>query len=309
MTDFVTNITKASIIDADELTKFNAMVVYAATPELVADQLVSVSDSGPVKIFQFAKYANLSAISSALTDGADVTPVLLADSVTTITPAEYGNAVTVAKLADLESGNKAGLAASYLVGRNAGTSIDKRAITVLEAFSTTVIYPNSATAASNLATADNLDKTFANRLYNKLARTNVPAISGTSYLGIAHDDCLHDLRNDTASGGWTDVSKYADPQSVLKNEVGMFGGIRWIRSSNVTVTSDSNGAIDSYKVEVCGFNALGKGESSPLQLVVSGPFDILQRFVNFGWLWIGEFAVVDTASMVQGICASSVGAN
>ena len=310
MADFTTTITDAGVIDADELTAFEQGIIYGVSPELVADQVATIRVERMAKIIQFAKYANLSAATTALNDGEDVTSAALADSTSTLTPAEQGNVVTLAQLANIESGGRAWEAAGFLIGRNAGTSLDALAIAALEAFTTTLIYPNAATAVTNLATSDNLDKTFANRLYNKLARTNVPAISGgRTYMGIAHDDCLHDLRNDTANGGWTDVSKYADPQSVLANEVGMFGGIRWLRSSNVTVTADSNGTIDSYKVNVVGFNALGKGESQTLDFRMTGPFDKLGRFKNIGWYWVGKYGVIDTANMVQGLCASSVGAN
>lgn len=309
MADFTTTITDAGVIDADEVTQFEQGIIFGVTPELVADQAATVRSVARAKIIQFAKYANLAAATTALTDGEELTSVALADSTATLTPAEQGAVVTLAELANLESGGKAASAAGFLIGRNAGSTLDALAITALEAFSTTVIYPNAATAASNLATTDNLDRIFANRLYNKLARTNVPGINAGLYIGIAHDDCLHDLRVDGSAGGWVDVSKYADPNSVLVNEVGTYAGIRWLRSSNVTVTADSNGTIDSYKVNVMGFNALGKGESKALEFKITGPFDKLGRYQNYGWYWVGKYGVIDTANMVQGIVASSVGAN
>jgi N4-gp56 family major capsid protein len=308
MADIYTTITDAAVLDADEVTKYSNMVILSAQPELVADQAATVRESGPAKVFQFAKYATLTKISSGITDGEEIASVALADSTVTITPVDYGNVVSLLKIADLQSGNKAGMAAAQLIGYNAGVSIDGLAITALDAFGGTVIYPNSATAASNLSTSDVMDMVFANRLYNKLARANRPSIGGM-YIGIAHDDVLHDLRVDTANGGWSDVSKYADPNSVLRGEVGMFGGIRWLRSANATVTSDSNGTIDSYKVNVVGFNALGKAESLPLTLKITGPFDKLGRVVHFGWNWVGEFDTIDADNQVQGICASSVGSN
>lgn len=308
MADFTTTVTDAGVLDADEVTIFEQAVIFSATPELVVDGLVSVSDSGAAKTFQFAKYSNLTARTTALTDGEDLTSSAMADSTVTITPVEQGDVITLARLADVQSGLKASKAAGFLIGRSAGTTLDKLGIQILEAFSTSVIYPGTASAASNLATSDNLDAVFANRLYNKLARGNVPSMGGP-YVGLAHDDCLHDLRVDTASGGFIDVGRYANPQSVLQNEVGMFAGIRWLRSGNVTVTADSNGTIDSYKVNVCGFNAFGKAQAGPVELKVTGPFDKLGRYLNYGWYWLGLYSVIDTGNMVQGIVASSVGDN
>jgi len=279
MADFATTVTDADVLDADEVALYSSMVILNATPELVADQAVTVTSSGQGITHNFAVYANLAALTTALTDGEDAVSTAMADSLKTITPAEQGGVITLAKLADVQSALKAAKAAGMLIGRNAGTTMDKLAILVLEAFTTTTIYPNSASAVSNLATSDNLDAVFANRLYNKLARTNVPGING-SYIGIAHDDCLHDLRVDTANGGFIDVGRYANPQSVLQNEVGMFAGIRWLRSGNCTVTSDSNGTIDSYQVNVLGFNALGRAEAGPVQLMVTGPFDKLGQQIG-----------------------------
>lgn len=308
MADFTTTITDLAVIDADEVTQFESGIVYGYTPELVMDQIATIRREANAKTVQFAVYANLSAISSAITDGEDVASVALADSVLTLTPLAYGNAVTLTREANMESAGKAAQAAGFLIGRNGGQSLDKLAMTAAEAFSTTRIYPNQATAVTDLAITDNLDSKFAGRLYTKLARVNVPGIGG-SYVGVAHEDCLYDLRNDAGVTGWVDVGKYANPQSVLQNEVGMFQGIRWLRSSNVTTTSNSNGTIDSYKVNVFGANALGKAEQGPIKFGISGPFDKTGRILNYYWVWLGVYGVLDTANMVQGLCASSVGSN
>jgi hypothetical protein len=124
-----------------------------------------------------------------------------------------------------------------------------------------------------------MDKAFAGRLYNKLARTNTPPIFGGLYVGIAHDDVLYDLRNDTATGAWVDVGKYASPESVLRNEVGMYAGIRWLRSGNATVTSDGGaGTVDTYSTNVVGYNALGRADTIAPSIKITGPFDVLGQY-------------------------------
>lgn len=296
-------ITGVGDVDQSVITLWRQGYVFAATPELVVNQVVTFKEDIGAKAINFKKMANI-AIPSALVEADDPASVALVDSSATATPVEEGTVVTYTKLANLQAGGQVDTAAAFIVGRNAGATADNRGITALEAFSTTRIYPNAATAAGNLATTDNLDKMFGDRLYNKLARANVPPLMGGQYIGIAHDDALFDLR-----GSLVDVMKYATPETVLRNEVGMACGIRWLRSSNVTVTADSNGTIDSYKVNVLGLNALGLGVSSPVSIVFAGPFDKLLRFVNVGWYGVYQYVIVDTANMVQGIVASSVGAN
>lgn len=308
MADFTTTITDAGVLDADEVTIYATQLQLAATPLLVADQAVTVQQSGAAKVFQFAKYDALS-VPSALSDGVDPASVALADSVVTLTPVEEGNVITLALLADLESGMKARQAASILIGNNAGETAEQRAITALDGAATNIIYPNGHTAATTLTENDVLDSVFAGRLYNKLRRSNIPGING-SYIGIAHEDCLYDLRADAGNNGWTDVSKYANPDSVLRNEVGMFQGIRWLNSGKATVTTDGGAAsVDEYELHVVGFNALGYCSSAPIQLKVTGPFDKLGRFINFGWMGIFIYDTIQDANMVSGHVASSIGAN
>lgn len=299
---FTTTMTLAANVDDSIVTLWDNGVILTYTPELVADQLATIKTTIGAKQIDFTIYSNL-AIPSALSEDTDPTSVALVDTLAYLLPVEEGTVVTRGALANFQTGGKVDTAAAQLVGRNMGATVDKRAIEALEAFTTTVIYPNTATAAANLNTTDNLDYAFASRLYNKLARKNVPGING-AYFGIAHDDCLHDLRKDMVP-----VRQYADLAGVMNNEIGMCAGIRWLRSSNVTVTADSNGTIDSYKVNVVGANALGKAVSNEPHPVISGPFDKLGRFLNIGWYGVFKYGVIDTNNQVQGIVASSVGAN
>lgn len=299
---FTTAMTAVADVDQSVIDLWDAGVLLTYTPELVVDQVCTIRKEIGGKILRFTRFANL-AIPSALTESYDVDSVALVDTGPTLTPVEEGNVVTRTALAKWQTNGKVDVAAALLVGRNMGVTQDNRGITALEAFSTTRVYPNAATAVTNLATTDILDVVFNNRLYNKLARLNVPGIDG-KYFGIAHDDCLYDLRN-----AMTPIIQYQDLTSIRQGEVGMVGGIRWLRSSNATVTADSNGTIDSYKVEVVGLNALGKGVSNEPHPVISGPFDKLLRFLNVGWYGCFVYGVIDTSNMVQGLCASSVGAN
>jgi N4-gp56 family major capsid protein len=289
--------------DHSVVTRWDEDVLLGYTPELVVQQAATISVNPNAKVHQFTKFTNLTLISSALTEDADATSVVTVDTGITLTPLEYGNVVTQGKLTDFQTSGKASRSTAALIGRNMGASVDKLGITALEAFSTTVIYPNAASSAATCGVNDNLDAVFANRLYNKLSRNNVPGIGG-SYIGIAHDDSLFDLR-----AQMTPVLSYTSPELAMTNEVGMYAGIRWLRSSNVTVTANSNGTIDTYKVNVLGANALGIAISEAPHPTLTGPFDKLGRFINIGWYGCFVWGVVDTGNMVQGICASSVGAN
>jgi len=274
------------------------------TPELVVNQVATVKRDINAKAITFNKFDNLSLISSALTEDADATSVAIVDNAYTLTPAEFGNVITRGKLSNYQTGGKVDTGAAMLIGRNMGASVDKLGVTALEAHATTLLYGGSATSVATLTETDVLNHKEANKLYNKLARNNVMGING-NYFGIAHDDCLHDLRDSLIS-----VREYMDLSGVLNNEVGMAGGIRWLRSSNVTVTADGGvGTVDSYKVPVVGANALGLAIAEEPHPTLTGPFDKLGRFLNIGWFGLFKFGLLDTGQMCMGHYASSVGSN
>ena len=301
---FTTTMTTTSDVDASVVLEYEQGVLLGYTPELVVTQAATISRSLNSKTITFTKFDNLALATSALTEDTDPASVALVDAPITITPLEYGNVVTTTALANFQTGGKADRAAAVLVGRNMGATIDKLGMAVLEAHSTTVIWPNAVTVTTNLADTDNLDRVFAGRLYNKLARKNVPGIGG-QYIGFAHDDALFDLRE-----ALVPVSQYQGLTSVLNNEVGMAAGIRWIRSSNIAVVNGGGaGTVDSYAVPVVGANAFGIGISKDPNPTVTGPFDKLSRFTNLGWYGVFKWSLIDTENMVLGQVASSVGAN
>lgn len=306
---FRSDLTSTSQVDHSLVSLYSSAFFLASQPNRVAESCVSMTQSIPgAKIVYFTKYASLSTSTSALTETNDVTAQQMSDSQITFTIAEHGEAIALTEFAEAVSGGKVDLAAAQLLGNNAGDTMDKLAIAALDASGSTVIYPNAVSAVTGLSTADVLDKTFANRLYNKLSRTNTPKMGGF-YIGLIHPDCAFDLIDSVGTGSWVDVSKYANPASVLQNEIGTFAGIRWIQDGNATISSDANGTIDAYTINVVGFNALGKAEHGPLQAVMTPATDPLQRFPYLGWKWRGVYDTIDSSNQIIGKCASSVGSN
>lgn len=303
---FTTTMTTTTLLDNSLVLLFSDLVYFAAQPELVAEQFATTREDIGGKSIDFSKYSGESTDNTTpLTETDDPASFALADTAVTLTPVEQGGVITKTKLASLQTGGKADIACAKAVGFNLGRTMDKLAMNVLEAAApVATIYPNSATATSNLATTDVCDRVFANRLYNKLARRNTPPIVNGLYAAIAHDDVLYDLRDSLQ-----DISKFGIPDAVSRNAVGVAFGFVWYRSSNVTVTADTNGTIDAYNVLGFGDNVLAKATSLPVGIHLSGPFDKLGRFLNIGWYGVVKYGILDGNNMVIGKCASSVGSN
>jgi N4-gp56 family major capsid protein len=304
---FVANMTGTTELDSSIVLAFEQSFLVANGQNNVMDQLAQVNTSIGAKSIQMTKYARLALATTPLSETEDATRQTMSDTAILFTPAEYGTVVTRTNLASLQTGGKADLAAAQVVGMNAGSTMDKLAVNALSA-SGNVIYAGAGSEAGLLA-ADVLDAAFLNKMYNKLARNNVPTING-AYVAVLHDDQIHDLRASSGAGSWQDVVKYTDAMPALANEVGMFKGFRIVRNQNINFADQAGaGLVDAYSGLFLGFNALGKAESQAMSLRVTGPFDALGRFVNVGWYTVAQYGIVDTDAVYVGVTSSSVGNN
>ena len=308
MADIYTNLSGTAQVDNSVIEAFSQQFIIAAAQEGVMDQFVTVKESIGAKSIEFTKYSQLALATTALNEREELTSEAMADSAIILTPAEYGNVVTKTTLASLQSGGKVDAAAAKLVGLNMGRTLDKLAVLAGEAATNTLTPDGSAEAS--LEADDIMSATFLNKLYNKLARASVAPLADGMYVAVLHDDVIHDLRNSTGAGSWQDIAKYGSPEVVFKNEVGMLGGFRIIRNNHCTVTADAGAlAVDTYRGLFLGFNAIGKAVSAPEQMVITGPFDKLARFVHVGWKSCLQYKIVDSDAIYMGITASSVGSN
>jgi len=301
---FTTNLSGTAQVDDSIIELMDAQFLVAAGEDGVMEQFVSLRKQIGAKKITFPKYSRLALATTPLTETDDVTSEAMADSEIGLEPVEYGKVVTTTKLANLQTGGTADLAAARLVGLNMGATQDKLAILALEASTNGLIVDGGLESA--LTSADVMTSAFLDQLYNKLRRASIPGING-SYIAVMHEDVAKDLRNDSA---YLEAAKYANAQDILKNEVGMCKGFRIVIDNHCTITADAgDAAVDTYKTLCFGFNALGKAVSQEAGGRITGPFDKLGRFVNVGWHGVFKYGIVDQDALWVGVTASSVGSN
>ena len=304
---FTTNLSGTTQLDDSIVLAFDQSYLIAVGQNNVMDQFVTYKADIGAKSIQFPKYSRLAVATTPLVEADDVTSEAMADAPILITPAEYGNVITTTSLSSLQTGGKADLAAAQLVGINHAQTLDKLAILALDACTNVLTVGGDIQA--NITAGNVVSLTFLNSMYNKLARASVPMVNG-AYVAVMHDDVIADLRADVSVGSWTDVTKYATPETALRNEVGMYKGFRVVRDNQATITVDGGaGAVDNYNSYYFGMNALGKATSQTGRMTATGPFDKLGRFVNLGWYEVSGYKIVDMDCVWKGVSASSLGVN
>jgi N4-gp56 family major capsid protein len=306
---FTTNLTGVAEVNDSIRLEYDTEFRLAYEEQGVASQFATLKREIGAKSIDLPRYQHLALATSPLDEKEDVTSEALSDDKVVITPQEYGKVVTTTKLANLQTGGMVDRAAARLVGINAGRSQNKLALLALDAATNKFIVgggPIGSVAAGNI-----MSGTVMGTIFNKLARKNVPGLVGGDFVMIAHDDVIHDIREGSGANSWIDAHKYALPEALLRNEVGMYKGFRVIRDnlSTIAVNAGAGSTVDVYNTYFMGFNALGMAESMPVEMRATGPFDKLSRFVNMGWHGVFEFKIVEQDAIWVVQSASSVGVN
>lgn len=307
MAAFTTTLSTTASLDDSIKLAYDQSFLIATGMSDVMDQLAQYRQSIGAKSITLTKYPRLAVATTPLTETDDLTSAQMTDSAIVVTPLEYGNVVTTTALADLQSGGQAGRAAVEIVGLNAAETSNALATLALDAGTKVTI---NDTALASIINTEICTGAFLNRMYNKLSRVNTIKFANGLYAAVLHDDVITDLRASAAAGDWVDVTKYSDPASALMNEIGTYRGFRIITNNAATINADAGaGAVDVYNSYFLGQNALGLAESLPSQLVMTGPYDKLGRFINVGWKRVAAYKIIDSDALVVGQTASSVGAN
>ena len=306
---FTINLSGTAEVDDSIREEFDVEFRVAFAEQGSASQFASLRRDIGAKLINLPKYDQLALATTPLVEKDDPDSEALVDSKVQITPQEYGNVVTTTKLASLQTGGMVDRAAARMVGINAGRTQNKLAILALDAGTQIQLADGVATVAL-IDVANTVDSAELGLAFNKLARKNVPGLSGNDYFLLAHDDVIHDIREQSGANSWLDTHKYALPEAILRNEVGMYKGFRIVRDNLSTITTDAGvGTVDVYNSYAIGFNALGWAVSQDIGMVATGPFDKLARFINMGWLGCFNYLIIDNEALVVIKSSSSVGAN
>jgi N4-gp56 family major capsid protein len=188
-----------------------------------------VQQAMPGSSVVFSIYSDLAQATSTLTESADVSSIALGNpSQVTVTLAEYGSAVSTTKKLNLTSFNDVDSALADIIAYNAADSIDNVVGQVLCA-GTQVIYANGPTGtvptASDAVLPGDTITTADIRNAVVTLRTNkaLPRI-GELYAAYLHPRQSADLRAESGTGGFQELTQYVDRTPFTAGAVGVLEG-------------------------------------------------------------------------------------
>ena len=188
-----------------------------------------VQQAMPGSSVVFSIYSDLAQATSTLTETTDVSSIALGNpSQVTVTLNEYGSAVTTTKKLNLTSFNDVDSALADIIAYNAADSIDNVVGQVLSA-GTNVIYSNGPTGTTPTSSAGVLpvDTMTVADIRNAVVslRTNkaLPRM-GELYAAYLHPRQSADLRAETGTGGFQELTKYVERTPFVAGAVGVIEG-------------------------------------------------------------------------------------
>jgi len=234
-----------------------------------------VQQAMPGSSVVFSIYSDLAQATSTLTESSDVSSIALGNpSQVTVTLSEYGSAVSTTKKLNLTSFNDVDSALADIIAYNAADSIDNVVGQVLCA-GTQVIFANGPsgtvpTASSAVLPVDTLTTADIRNAVVTL-RTNkaLPRI-GELYAAYLHPRQSADLRAESGTGGFQELTKYVERTPFTAGAVGVLEGAFVVETPRVlnglklaaglsTTTTITNVALTSNVATITTAVAHGLG--------------------------------------------------
>ena len=264
-----------------------------------------VQQAMPGSSVVFSIYSDLSAVTSTLTETSDVSSVALGNPTNvTVTLQEYGSAVTTTKKLNLTSFNDVDAALADIIAYNAADSLDQVVAAVLTG-GTNVIYASSATSTNTITAGMTITTADIREAVVQL-RTNkaVPRI-GELYAAYLHPRQSADLRAETGTGGFQELSKYVDRTPFVAGAVGVLEGAFVVETPRVPFAANS-GSVNVYKAIVAGREALAEAKGQDISTVIGPEIDALRRFRTIGWYFFGGWSLLRQAAIYRIESATSI---
>ena len=259
-----------------------------------------VQQAMPGSSVVFSIYSDLAQATSTLTEASDVSSIALGNpNQVTVTLNEYGSAVTTTKKLNLTSFNDVDAALADIIAYNAADSIDAVVASVLTS-GTNIIYGGTATSTDTISTSDLISVADIRQAVTEL-RTNkaLPRI-GELYAAYLHPRQTADLRAETGTGGFQELSKYVDRTPFVAGAVGVIEGAFVIETPRVPFAANAaDPAVNVYKAVVAGREALAEAQGQDISTVIGPQIDALRRFHTIGWYYFGGFNLLRTAASYQ----------
>lgn len=302
---------------------YDKVLLRRAVPLFIHTKFAQVRDipkNGGTNTIKFRRYANLTAATTALTEGTPPSGSQLSTTEITAAVAQYGDFVTLTDVVQYETMDAVLMETAEILGDQAADTLDQLTRDVLAA-GTSVIYSDVSVnaARTDIASTDIITATVVKKavktLKNNLARKITKMVSASTgyattpvnacYVGFVHPNVAYTLKGLT---GFNPIEKYASNITPFEGEVGTLDEVRFIETTNAKVFTGggAGGTVDVYGTIILGTDAYGisriSGEAMKnviKPLGSAGSADPLDQVSTSGWKATFVAKILNNAFMTR----------
>lgn len=311
--------TNPDSLSAEMKTFYDKTLITLAGANLIHEQF---GQKRPIpknggKTIEFRRFSRLPKALKPITEG--VTPEGNKFNVTAVscTVDQYGDYIEQTDMLELTAVDNTIVEATKELASQAGVTLDTVVRNEL-AGGTNVMYApviKESGAEAEITSREDITKDCKLRVKDifraaaQLKAVNAPKIGG-AYVAIVHPYVAYDLMQE-AGEQWVGIQKYADPEKLLKGEIGTLGGVRFVESTEakvfgpaeiadghcrLTVSAATNA---STSVTVNEYMEL-KTFAQPLEVYVAGVKNTIIK-VNGNQITLGTAVTLKKGDMICGL--------
>ncbi|MBQ7637731.1 MAG: N4-gp56 family major capsid protein [Clostridia bacterium] len=236
------SITDSTALSPEMKTFYDKTLITLAGANLVHEQF---GQKRPIpkhggKTVEFRRFSKLPKALKAITEGVTPSGNKLNVSTVSCTVDQYGDYIEQTDMLELTAVDNTIVEATKELASQAGLTLDTVVRNEIIG-GTNVMYAPSVSGGSETEIGSRSDITSACRLRVKdvfkaaaeLKAVNAPKING-SYVAIIHPYVAYDLMQE-AGEQWIGIQKYANPENILRGEIGSLAGVRFVESTEAKI--------------------------------------------------------------------------
>ena len=186
---------------------------------------------GQGKTIQFTRYERLALPTVPLTEGVTPTAVPLTTAVVQAIVDQWGSVVTLSDVGILTVRHPVLREANSRIATQHTETVDREVQNVL-AGGTNVTFANARTARANLVAGDVPTTDLIRQIVANLRAQGAPTLEGGHYVGCLDPFLEMDLTKDAT---FVNAASYSNIRALYNGEVGMWMGVRWVRSNFIPI--------------------------------------------------------------------------
>lgn len=268
------------------------------------------------RVVYFTRFNQMTANSTALTDGLMPTGINTSASQVIATASPYGVFEVVGSLYELTTLD-AGLKEHVeLMAQNAAESIDIVLGKELNASATTQCGGATfAAQATAIASTDTLSVSSIRKAVSTLKKNKAPKWENGNYRAVLNVDGVYGLQGDTAAGNWINVNMYNSGENAALLKKGVIGSLYGVDIVETNQAFSASGVADTQTGAARSNFIGGKGAVAEVKIgghgdarvIVDPPSDPLRMVSTVGWKVDAYAAKVLNADWVVNMHAYGTG--